>query len=67
MDLDNNEAANNFQINSDFTINNLLVSFKQLVLNRHEFLRGLLIALRIIIRFSDKVSLVQIFKGFIII
>ena len=56
MDLDD-EYTSNFQIESEFTINNLLASFRQLVRNRHAFLRSFLISIKIILRFSDKVKI----------
>jgi hypothetical protein len=62
MDLDNHDESNNYQINSEFTINILLASFKQLILNRFELIRSLLVALKIIIRFSDKVRFLTLFS-----
>jgi hypothetical protein len=53
MDLDTEDNSNN-SINSEFTINCLLASYRQLIRNRHEFLRSFLIALKILIQFSDR-------------
>lgn len=57
MDYLDNQNDYNYMINSDYTINCLLSSFKFFICKRYNFLRNLLISLNIIQQFRDKVTL----------
>ncbi len=49
--------SNFIPINSDFTVDGVIASFKNLVAKRHEFFRNLAVFVNLIPRFNDKVVL----------
>ena len=59
MEFDDGHGTSNV-VNSEFTINSFLASFKHLVVKRHEFLRSVCILLSVLRQHSDRVFIIII-------